>query len=240
MNAAQLHMASDRTRRILEDLEAVRENLLALSDDIWLGIDHNDNDAIEEGVRFKRAYNDKMNAFDELASELSSMVQEYTRVTLAEAEEVARDDSGQNERIIQELDRQVPHSIDEDFRFKRPYGFLLEGQGSTGITTWRRLFELICQQLLRRDPERFRALPENPDYISNRGNYGFSRDRDKLRSANLIGDGVYAEINLSANHICDVIRRLLDTFEIPASDLKLFLREDRDAEDSQGKLTFQD
>ncbi len=103
MNAAQLHMASDRTRRILEDLEAVRENLLALSDDIWLGIDHNDNDAIEEGVRFKRAYNDKMNAFDELASDLSSMVQEYTRVTLAEAEEVARDDSGQNERIIQEL-----------------------------------------------------------------------------------------------------------------------------------------
>lgn len=116
----------------------------------------------------------------------------------------------------------------------------MEGQGSTGITTWRRLLELICQQLLRRDPERFRALPENPDYISNRGNYGFSRDRDKLRSANLIGDGVYAEINLSANHICDVIRRLLHTFEIPASDLKLFLREDRDAEDSQGKLTFQD
>ena len=162
----------------------------------------------------------------------------HTRVTLVEAEEVASDDSGQNERIIRELDRQVPHSIDEDFRFKRPYGFLLKGQGSTGITTWRRLFELICQELLRRDPERFRALPENPDYISNRGNHGFSRDRDKLRSASLIGEGVYAEINLSANHICDAIHRLLDTFEIPVSELKLFLREDRDAEGMQERPTF--
>ena len=30
-----------RIRQILEDLEAVRENLLALSDDIWPSIDHN-------------------------------------------------------------------------------------------------------------------------------------------------------------------------------------------------------
>ena len=54
----------DRTREILEDLEAVRENLLALSDAIWLSIDHNDPEGLEEGVRFKRAYNEKMAAFD--------------------------------------------------------------------------------------------------------------------------------------------------------------------------------
>ena len=35
--------AAERTRQILEDLEGVRENLLALSDDIWLSIDHNDS-----------------------------------------------------------------------------------------------------------------------------------------------------------------------------------------------------
>ncbi len=41
----------DRTRQILGDLEAVRENLLALSDDIWLSIDHNDPQALIEAVR---------------------------------------------------------------------------------------------------------------------------------------------------------------------------------------------
>jgi len=39
MSAAQYLPPADRTRAILEDLEAVRENLLALSDDIWAGID---------------------------------------------------------------------------------------------------------------------------------------------------------------------------------------------------------
>ena len=55
-----LTSGENRTRHILQDLEAVRENLLALSDDIWLSIDHNDSEALEEGVQFKRAYNEKM------------------------------------------------------------------------------------------------------------------------------------------------------------------------------------
>ncbi len=33
---------TERTLQILRDLELVRENLLALSDEIWLSIDHND------------------------------------------------------------------------------------------------------------------------------------------------------------------------------------------------------
>lgn len=38
---------TERTLQILHDLEAVRESLLALSDEIWLSIDHNDADALE-------------------------------------------------------------------------------------------------------------------------------------------------------------------------------------------------
>jgi hypothetical protein len=45
-----------RTREILQDLEAVRENLLALSDDIWAGIDRQDLDAFDEGVQFMRTF----------------------------------------------------------------------------------------------------------------------------------------------------------------------------------------
>jgi hypothetical protein len=65
----------DRTRAILEDLEAARENLLALSEEIWLSIDHNDPESLEDGVQFKRAYNEKLAAFDALASDLSTMIQ---------------------------------------------------------------------------------------------------------------------------------------------------------------------
>lgn len=127
------------------------------------------------------------------------------------------------------LNRKESHSLAEDFTFKRPHGFILDGQGTTGITTWRRLYDLLCQQLLQKNPERFRALPDNPDFISNRGNHSFSRDPSELRSAGLISDGIYAEINWSANSLRDMIRRLLVAFEIPTDRLKLFLRQDRDA-----------
>lgn len=47
----------------------------------------------------------------------------------------------------------------------------------------------------------------------------------QLRKAQKIGDGLYAEINLSANGLRDVIRMMLDTFEISWDRLRLFLRE---------------
>src|SRR6185312_6664206 len=146
--------AADRTRRILEDLEAVRENLLALSDDIWRSIDHNDPDALEAGVEFKRAYNAKAADFDRVATELSALIQQYTSVRLEEAEESGGEDREQNERIIAELNREEPHSLDEDFTYKRPHGYILAGQAATGITTWQRLFDLVCRQLIARDQGR--------------------------------------------------------------------------------------
>src|SRR5271167_86320 len=109
----------DRTRRILGDLEAVRENLLALSDDIWLSIDHNDAQALEEGVEFKRSYNAKAAAFDQVASDLSALVQQYTSVRLEAAEQTGADDRERNERIVAELNREEPHNLDETFTFKR-------------------------------------------------------------------------------------------------------------------------
>src|SRR5437660_8196234 len=104
--------ANERTRQILEDLEAVRENLLALSDDIWLSIDHNDPQALEEGVQFKRSYNEKVAAFDALAADLSALIQQFTSVRLEADEQTGQDDAARNTRIIQDLNREEPHSLD--------------------------------------------------------------------------------------------------------------------------------
>jgi hypothetical protein len=231
MTAARNQTTPDRTREILEDLEAVRENLLALSDDIWLSIDHNDPQALDEGVAFKKAYNEKVAAFDRLAGDLSVMVQQFTRVRLESTEQTSADDDREaNARLVRELDRDEPHSIDEDFTYRRPHGYILDGQAAAGITTWRRLYELVCLELLKRDPERFRSLPENPRFISRRGNRQFAFDPGELRSAAPLGDGLHTEINLSANALRDVLRDLLDEFNIPRGDLRIYMRQDRDAQ----------
>lgn len=222
--------AHDRVRRILEDLEAVRENLLALSDDIWLSIEHNDPRALEDGVEFKRRYNEKMAAFDGLASELSGMVQGFTSVRLEETERGSTENRDENERLVRELDREQPHTLDEDFTFRRPHGFVLNGQAATGVTTWRRLYELVCQQLARLDGERFRALPDNRAFISNRGHREFNVNAGELRSPMPVAEGIYAEINHSANALRDLMRELLEQFGVPSDQFRIYLREDRDAE----------
>jgi len=229
----QISSAALRTRSILEDLEAVRENLLALSDDIWLSIDHNDEQALEEGVEFKRAYNSKVASFDSVASELSELVQQYTRVRLEETERTSGPDDNQNERIISELDREEPHLLDEDFTFKRPYGFILNGYATSGVTTWQRLYELVCRHLVAIDESRFRSLLGNPEFITNRGHHTVTSDPTALRKALELADGLNIESNLSANSIRDVVTRLLNAYEIPAADMKVFLREDRNAEEER-------
>ncbi len=221
--------AADRTRRILEDLEAIRENLLALSDDIWLSINHNDPESLEAGVEFKRAYNAKAADFDRVASELSALVQHYTSVRLEEAEKTGGTDHVENERIIAELNREEPHRLDEDFTYKRPHGFILDSQGTTGITTWQRLYELVLQRLYERDTERFRGLCADPDFTTNRGNPTFTTDPARLRKALEVRAGLFVESNLSANGIRDILRRVLTTFAIPTDQLLIFLRQDRDA-----------
>jgi hypothetical protein len=219
----------ERTRQILEDLEAVRENLRALSDDIWLSIDHNDPQALEAGVEFKRAYNAKAIAFDQLASELSALVQQYTSVRLEAVERTGADDREQNERIIAELNREEPHPLTEDFTYRRPHGFILDGQATNGITTWQRMYQLVCEHFIARDEGRFRSLSDHPDFVSNRGHHTVTRDPGSLRQALAVGEQLYVERNLSANSIRDVMVRILAAFDIPVERMQVFLRQDRDA-----------
>ncbi len=219
-----------RIRSILEDLEAVRENLLAVSDDIWLGIDHNDPEALDEGYQFKMSYNEKMRAFDTLATDISSMIQSFTKVRVEPNETEPEKTGAENARIIKELDKKVPHTLKESFTYKRPYGYVLSGSAFKELVTWKNLYVTLCRQMATTDEERFLALPENPDFNTSQGNKLFSREPNDLRVGMMIRDGIYAETHFSANDIRDCIKRVLDTFGIPHSDIKLYLREDRDAE----------
>lgn len=218
---------SNYIRDILRDLDRVRDNMLALSDDIWLSIDHNDPEALQEGVEFKQAFNEKMSSFDRLATEISQLVQQFTKVQVED--ETQPTSNKQNERVIRDLNKEQPHQLDENFTFKRPYGFILKGQAFKNVNTWRRMFELVCKQLERVDPDRFSALPENEEFRNNRGKSVFARTRGELRVAAKLSDEVYGEVNLSANSLCGVMRKLLEVYQIPIEEMKVFLRQDRDA-----------
>jgi hypothetical protein len=98
------------------------------------------------------------------------------------------------------------------------------------VSTWRRLYRLVCGILAERDPEKFESLPDNPDFRTSRGNRSFSEDPDGLHNALKVPAGLYAEAKLSANSIRDHIRKLLHTFDIPEEEMTIYLRQDRNAD----------
>lgn len=213
-----------RVITILQELECLRESLFALSDDIWRNINHNDENALDEGYQFKKNFNKKMIDFDKASAEISEMTQKFLKIEIDNNEM-----PDENERIIQSLNNEKPYSLSDDFCYKRPYGFLLKGKAFKNITTWRRLYGEFCRQLAIIDPERFRGLPDNPKFIGRR-NRCFSRDPEKLYVKLEIANGVYAEGNSSANSMRDNMKKLLEEFGIDPEELKIFLREDRNAE----------
>src|SRR5574344_695912 len=123
-------MNSDQTvSAILSDLSSVRENLLSLSDDIWISIDHNDTERMKEGVQFKEEFNTLFEQFEQTSQSLSTLIRQFTGVKETDPEkQLKKTDSPENERLIIALNKKEPHYLEEDFTFKRPFAFVLKGQ----------------------------------------------------------------------------------------------------------------
>lgn len=221
----------ERIQSILGNLESVEEDLRALSDDIWLDIDHNDSEAVKSGAAYKISFNAAMGALSKAADDVSRVITEFTDVPrfdppTAPATPAERD---QRERSIEALDQRTPHSLDEDFRYRRPSAFRVGDVPFNGTHTWAQVHETLCRYLRGQDTGTFAKLPDRQDFTSSKGNRYLSRDADDLRSPKDVGSGVFLETNLSANQIRDNIRRLLEAFAIPPSEFVAYLREDRDA-----------
>ncbi|MFO5492821.1 MAG: hypothetical protein ACLBM1_12080 [Cuspidothrix sp.] len=215
-----------RVQQILTDLHRVQENLLALSDDIWLNIDHNDSAALQKGFDFKLNFNQKLDGFNQTAFEISQLIEQFTDIHIQPVD-IGKKGSPEHERIIQELDTNQPYTLEENFTYKRPYGFIFEGQAYKGINNWRHLYELFCKQLLAKDKNRFNNFIHSPESKTTRGGVFFSSDKNTFRSPIEIDNSLYTEGNLSANSIRDKMKNLLDLFEIELKECIIYLREDR-------------
>jgi len=161
----------------------------------------------------------------------SQLVEEFTQVPSFEAPTApaSAEERERRNRLVRALDRRVPHGLDEDFRYKRPAIFVVNGVPFDGTNTWSQVYETLFRHLGASHPTVFDGLPDNPNFVSSKGNKYFSRQRDDLRIPRDYGRGVLAETNLSANQIRDNIKRLLSAFGLSETAFSVYLREDRDA-----------
>ncbi len=127
------------------------------------------------------------------------------------------------------MDSSEAHYLDEDFTYKRPYGFLFEEIAVKGVKTWKSLHLEILKILNDKNSLRFKEIVEDPKFISNRGNPTFSTNPKLLRNAAFLSDQIYVEVNLSANSLAKNILEFLEYFQLKKETVKVYLREDRDA-----------
>jgi hypothetical protein len=223
-------MNQHKIRELLDTLNNLQENLLSLPDDMLLNIDARDNDSLEQGTRFIIDYNNSLRLFVESSSKIATLIKAHFRID-PEKEEVVEESSNrqQRERLIAELDQTVPHTLEENFTYKRPYGFILGDAAVKGLKTWKSLYLYVLDILQAADAKKFSALPQTERFISNRGNPLFSNDQSVLRLGEKLPSGLYAEVNLSANMIRNNLHDLLEYFGYHSKAMKIYLREDRDA-----------
>jgi hypothetical protein len=223
-------MNQQKIRELLDTLNSLQENLLGLPDDMLLNIDARDNDSLEQGTRFIIEYNNSLRLFVESSSKIATLIKAHFSID-PEKDEVVEESANrqQRERLIAELDQTVPHTLGENFTYKRPYGFILGDAAVKGLKTWKSLYLYVLDILQAADSEKFYALPQTERFISNRGNPLFSTDYSILRVGDKLPSGLYAEVNLSANMIRDNLYNLLEHFGLDPRTIKIYLREDRDA-----------
>lgn len=119
------------------------------------------------------------------------------------------------------------YSLEDNFQFKRPYRFILQGQVYDHVVTWRQVYGLVCQHLSQYNAEEFAALPQNTIFIGKQGTKYFSTNSGELRAPQLVAQGVYIESNLSANNIREQIKKLLNEFKIDRREFVVYMREER-------------
>jgi hypothetical protein len=223
--------SNEKINIIVSDLLNIRANLFSLSNDIWLDIDHNNNNELQEVFNFKKEYNKLLDEFNKNVLSLSAILQKYSEIGNIEAARPVVDESSEkNKKIIVQLNKEIPHSINEDFIFTKPYAFILKDYAYKNVTTWKALFNQVCACLDKIDHNKMLNTVTADEFISPRKNLRyFSNEKTKLREFSEITESVYAEVNMAANNFVKVIKILLDFYKIPYNEIKIYLREDRNA-----------
>ena len=221
-------MTQDKIKEILDTLNTLNEYLLSLPDDMLLNIDPRDNESVEKGLIFIKEFNDSLSQFTINSNRIETQIKKYFSIN-PEEEDVQRENiqDNKNFRIIKELDNSTAHTLDENFTYKRPFGFVLGNSAYKGLKTWKNLYLQVLKELKIKDSQRFAKLPDEEKFISRRGNPLFSRKKDGVRLAERFGSDFYLEMNLSANQIKSSIKDLLEYFGINYKEMKIYFREDR-------------
>ena len=220
----------EKIRSMLDGLSETLDKFLAIPDEMKESLDPRDIESIRRTSSDMIEFNESLDSFIELADKLANRVKSFYSIDPEVDDiETSLNDPSDNNRIIKTLDDEKPHSITENFTFKRPHGFILKGHAVIGLKNWKILFYHVLVHLHKFNAERYSTICDAEEFITVHGNVYFSKSPDQFRSPLQIPGGLYAEANRSAKDLTRVVRDVLKYFSYDMEDIKVYLREDRNA-----------
>lgn len=124
-------------------------------------------------------------------------------------------------------DTSVRHTLYENFTFKRPCAFEIQGT-TIDVSQWREMLIKTCEYLYNLDggAKVFDDIILS-DNMNGRKRRYFSRNKSEIASPLHIGNSdIYVIGNLSANDIRDLVAKLLNKFRIPKKNFSVYIQRD--------------
>ncbi len=220
----------ERTRHILDLLSETSEQLKAYADDLWLNVDRSTHDSIQQGADEQKEFLTAQTQFSVLTSDLEALIRDDLGADARERIDGVSE--GVRDKLVVELDRSIPHRLDEMFTFKRPYAIRLQDNHVGQQNTWKGIYRWLLQTLAAEHPDAFQQLVDSDIALTSRGNRSIARNKADVRSYIEVA-GLYFEANLSANFIRDKMTEVLQELDYTLDDVHIYLREDRDGDGAQ-------
>lgn len=112
-------------------------------------------------------------------------------------------------------------SINSDFKGKSPRSIRICGD-NLEASSWKQLHIEVCNYLINKDSNKFIKISND---IKGRKRPYFTKDENKLRVPYYLDTiKLYMEINLSANNIMSIIKKLLKGFSINENQIEIHIK----------------
>lgn len=123
------------------------------------------------------------------------------------------------------VDHTVPHTLYEDFEFKRPISFKLK-DSEIKVSTWIEVFQSTSELLCKIDSQIFKSFVDDKNMNGRKKSYFSLTEKNIRKARKLECADIYIESNLSANSIKQIVIKMLRKYNIKVTEYIVYFRAD--------------
>lgn len=200
------------------------DGLVFLQNQIQFLAKSGDYDEIDKANSFCKKIKQIQVEMSQVLDRMVSLTQENDDIDVEEQDldiEIAAQNIDYSRFVV---DTNEKHSLDENFEHKRPYGYMLL-EKKYCADNWQKILVSVCAELAKINHGLLESFVNNPMFQGRKVKY-FGTAPEKRKNKKIPGTQLYVWINLSANGIKQLIRKMLVEFGIKPSTFYIYLRAD--------------